>query len=172
MPETIPEAYTRLEPKYHVFTEKTQMTVNKGLLLKGGDPAAHSGFHSCLPVQGLQNIRQHAHTTCDYERATHGRHNKPMGPGTFHSLQAAPMPPMIGTIISGPGFGPPICGIDSGVWATDLDRILVLSVEICGKVTIWLRLIGLGQALNFKLNAPTLDSPVAAMEVSAESKPE
>ena len=39
-------------------------------------------------------------------------------------------------------------------------------------VTIWLRLIGPGQALNFKLNVPAPGSPVAAMEFSAEPKPD
>lgn len=47
-------------------------------------------------------------------------------------------------------FAPLWDDIGRAVWTTEVDRILVLSVEVTGTATIWLRLIGPRNALNLK----------------------
>jgi hypothetical protein len=47
-------------------------------------------------------------------------------------------------------FAPLWDDIGRAVWTTEVDRILVLSVEVIGTATIWLRLIGPRNALNLK----------------------
>ena len=129
----------------------------------------------CTRVRQFKTCESQGNTPTPHATTNEQPAKDTASPGVLNvcqTSQTTPMSPATGTDTSPFGFGSPHCKIKPHVWATYLDRILVLSAKINGHTTIWLRLIGSDQALNIKLNAPMVSSPMAAMEVSAQPKPD
>lgn len=69
-------------------------------------------------------------------------------------------------------FAPLWDDIEGAVWTTEVDRILVLSAEVNGTASIWLRLIGPENALNLKPSTKVSRQSIVALEVDTEAVPQ